>query len=86
MTDLILKEIKSFEFADHVDDAQVLIQKQSFGVFYMQARFFMKSGASINAVKTDALLKIKNKLQAEGIELASQSELAAQVVNKIGTE
>lgn len=86
VTDLILKEIKSFEFADHVDDAQVIILKQSFGVFYMQARFFMKSGASINAVKTDALLKIKNKLQAEGIEFASQAELAAQVVNKIATE
>lgn len=85
-TDLILKEIKDFDFADHSDDAQVIILKQSFGIFYMQARFFMQSGASLNVVKTDALMRIKSRLQEEGVELASQAELAAQVIQKIATE
>lgn len=86
VSDLILKEIKNFEFADHVDEAQVLIQKQSFGIFYLQARFFMKSGESINAVKTDAFMRLKNKLESEGVQLATQTELASQVVNKMGAE
>ncbi|MGV8915548.1 MAG: mechanosensitive ion channel family protein [Kaistella sp.] len=86
VSDLILQEIKSFDFADHADEAQVLIQKQSFGIFFLQARFFMKSGASINTVKTDALMRLKSKLEAEGIELATQAQLASQMVNQIGTE
>ena len=76
VSDLILKEIKSFDFADHLDEAQVLIQKQSFGIFFLQARFFMKQGASINTVKTDALMKLKSALESEGIQLATQTELA----------
>ncbi|MEC5157739.1 mechanosensitive ion channel family protein [Chryseobacterium sp. MP_3.2] len=86
VSDLILAEVKTFEFADHVEDTQVFIQKQSFGIFYMQVRFFMKSGASINKVKTDALMKLKSKLESEGITLATQADLASQVVNKVGAE
>lgn len=84
VSDLILNEIKTFDFADHVDEAQVFIQKQSFGVFYMQARFFMKSGSNINKVKTDALIKLKSKLENEGVQLATQADLTSQVVNKVG--
>lgn len=86
VSELILQEIRSFDFADHLDDAQVLIQKQSFGVFYMQARFFMKSGASIIKVKTDAFMRLKSRLEAEGIQLATQAELASHVVNQVGGE
>ena len=86
VSDLILSEIKTFDFADHVDDAQVFIQKQSFGIFYMQVRFFMKSGASINKVKTDALMRLKSKLESEGVQLATQADLAPQVMNKVGAE
>lgn len=86
VSNLILEEIKTFDFADHVGDAQVFIQKQSFGVFYMQVRFFMKSGASINKVKTDALMRLKSKLENEGVQLATQADLASQVVNKVGAE
>ena len=85
VSELILSEIKTFDFADHVDEAQVFIQKQSFGIFYMQARFFMKSGASINKVKTDALMRLKSKLESEGIQLATQADLASQMVNKVGS-
>ena len=86
VSNTILSEIKTFDFADHVDEAQVFIQKQSFGIFYMQIRFFMKNGESINKVKTDALIRLKSKLEAEGVQLATQAELASQVVNKVGTE
>lgn len=86
VSEIMLSEVKTFEFADHVDDAQVFIQKQSFGVFYMQVRFFMKSGESINKVKTDALMRIKRKLENEGIQFATQADLASQVVNGVSAE
>ncbi len=76
---VILDEIKSFESTDHIDEAQVIILKQSFGIFYLQARFFMKSGKNIMKVKSDALLKLKGKLEEEGIELASQTQINTSI-------
>ena len=78
-TQVILEEIKSFDFTDHIDDAQVIILKQSFGIFYLQARFFMKSGKNIMKVKSDALLQLKCKLEEEGIELATQMQIDTTV-------
>lgn len=78
-TKVILDEIKSFEFTDHIDEAQVIILKQSFGIFYLQARFFMKKGENIAKVKSDALLKLKNKLEESGIQLATQMQIDTTV-------
>lgn len=74
-TMVILEEIKKFNYADHLDEAQVIILKQSFGIFYLQARFFMKNGENLAAVKSDAILKLKNKLEKAGIELATQTQI-----------
>lgn len=78
-TNVILDEIKSFDFTDHIEDAQVIILKQSFGIFYLQARFFMKSGKNIVQVKSDSLLKLKSKLEEEGIQLATQMQIDTTV-------
>ena len=78
-TQVILDEVRSFDFTDHIDDAQVIILKQSFGIFYLQARFFMKSGENIMQVKSDALIKLKTKLEESGIELATQMQIDTSV-------
>ena len=78
-TQVILDEVRSFDFTDHIDDAQVIILKQSFGIFYLQARFFMKSGENIMQVKSDALIKLKAKLEEAGIELATQMQIDTSV-------
>lgn len=72
---VILETVKTFDFADHVDDAEVIILKQNFAVFFLEARFFMKSGENIMQVRSKALLLIKNELQNAGIELATQSHI-----------
>ncbi|QOW10766.1 mechanosensitive ion channel [Kaistella flava (ex Peng et al. 2021)] len=72
---VILDEIKSFDTTDHIEETQVIFLKQSFGVFYLQARFFMKSGKDIMKVKSDALIKLKTKLEESGIELATQAQI-----------
>lgn len=69
---VIIGEIKTFDFADHVDQAEVFVQKQNFGIFYLQIRFSMKVGENMNRVRSTTLLRLKKKLEDSNIELATQ--------------
>ena len=69
---VIIGEIKTFDFADHIDQAEVFVQKQNFGIFYLQIRFSMKVGENMNRVRSTTLLRLKKKLQDSNIELATQ--------------
>lgn len=74
---VIMQEIKTFEFTEEPDGAEVVVSKQVFGIFFLEARFFMRHGADIDIVRSEALIRIKKKLQANGIELATQAQLDA---------
>ena len=69
---VIIGEIKTFDFADHIDQAEVFVQKQNFGIFYLQIRFSMKEGENMNRVRSTTLLRLKKKLEDSNIELATQ--------------
>ena len=69
---VIIGEIKTFDFADHIDQAEVFVQKQNFGIFYLQIRFSMKVGENMNRVRSTTLLRLKKKLVDSNIELATQ--------------
>lgn len=71
-TKVILDEIKTFDFTDHVEQAEVIVQKQLFGIFYLQTRFSMKVGENMNKVRSVSLMRLKKKLEEAGIQLASQ--------------
>lgn len=70
--ELIIGEIKTFDFADHIDQAEVYVQKQNFGIFYLQIKFSMKVGENMNRVRSTTLLRLKKKLEDFNIELATQ--------------
>lgn len=70
--EVIIEEIKTFDFADHIDQAEVFVQKQIFGIFYLQIRFSMKVGENMNRVRSTTLLRLKKKLEDANIELATQ--------------
>lgn len=72
---VILDEIQTFDFADNTDSAEVIFLKQSFGIFYLEARFQMKAGEKISHVRSEALLRIKKKLDDNGIQLATQTQI-----------
>ena len=72
-TKVILEEIKTFDFTDHVEEAEVMVLKQSFGIFFLEARFSMKNGENITKIRSESLIRIKKKLNEAGIELATQS-------------
>lgn len=65
----VLDTINSLESADPAGNAEVVFQKQSLGIFYLEGRFQMVSGGNIAQAKSEALLKIKEKLDAEGISM-----------------
>ncbi|MGA9211588.1 mechanosensitive ion channel family protein [Kaistella sp.] len=73
--EIILDEIKSFDFTDHIEESQVITIKQSSDIVYFQARFFMKSGENVTKVRSEALLKLREKLNESAIELASQNSV-----------
>lgn len=70
----ILEEINGFEFVDHTDETQIIILKQSLGICYLQARFFIRSGYNIKKLKDDSLIQLKSKLEVTGIKLAIQNQ------------
>ena len=72
---VILDEIQTFDFADNKDAAEVIFLKQSLGIFYLEARFQMKTGEKIAHIRSEALLRIKKKLDDNGIQLATQTQI-----------
>ena len=72
-TKVILNEIKTFEFADHVEQAEVIVLKQNFGIFYLEARFSMKTGENMTRIRSEALMRLKKKLDESAIQLATQT-------------
>lgn len=72
---VILDEIHTFDFAENKDNAEVIFLKQSLGIFYLEARFQMKTGEKIAHVRSEALLRIKKKLDDNGIQLATKTQI-----------
>lgn len=72
---VIVDEIHTFDFAENKDNAEVIFLKQSLGIFYLEARFQMKTGEKIAHVRSEALLRIKKKLDDNGIQLATQTQI-----------
>ena len=70
---VISDEIKTFEFAENTTSPDVIFVKQNLGIFYLEARFQMKKGEKISLVRSEALLRIKKKLDENRIALATQT-------------
>jgi len=65
---VLLDEVKTFSFADDLDTAEVIFIHQKLGIYSLQAKFWMKKGENIASVKSEAIMKLKNRLDAEGIK------------------
>ncbi|WP_297986555.1 mechanosensitive ion channel domain-containing protein [uncultured Chryseobacterium sp.] len=65
---VLLDEIKTFDFAENLDTAEVVFVRQKLGVYSLQAKFWMKQGENISNVRSEAIVKLKNRLDAEGIK------------------
>lgn len=65
---VLLDEVKTFGFADDLDSAEVIFVRQKLGVYSLQVKFWMKKGENIGSVKSEAIMKLKNRLDDEGIK------------------
>ncbi len=65
---VLLDEVKTFSFADDLDSAEVIFVRQKLGVYSLQVKFWMKKGENIGSVKSEAIMKLKNRLDDEGIK------------------
>lgn len=69
--EVILDEVQQFDFADKTNLAQVLLLKQNLGIFTIEAQFWMKHGENITVVRSEALLRIKQRLDSEQISMVN---------------
>ncbi|EJL72428.1 mechanosensitive ion channel family protein [Chryseobacterium populi] len=72
----ILDSIKNLEQVDRADASEVIFTDLKQGVFNLQAKFWMKVGANIVQVKSDAFLKIKQRLDADNIQLVTPTSIS----------
>ena len=69
--EVILDEVKKFDFVDNLNSAQVVLLKQNLGIFTVEAQFWMKQGKNITLVRSEALLRIKQRLDDEKISMVN---------------
>ena len=69
--EVILDEVKKFDFVDNLNSAQVVLLKQNLGIFTVEAQFWMKQGKNITLIRSEALLRIKQRLDDEKISMVN---------------
>ncbi|KIC63176.1 mechanosensitive ion channel family protein [Chryseobacterium taiwanense] len=72
----ILEIVKSLENVDRLDSIEVIFTDLKQGVFNLQAKFWMKVGANMVQLKSEALLKIKQRFDADGIQLVTPTSIS----------
>jgi len=71
----VLDEIKHLENIDKTDTADVIFTNVKQGLFTMQVKFWLKIGADISKVKSDAIMKINERLAKEEINLVTPTNI-----------
>lgn len=69
--DVLLEEMRSCDFVINPDEADVILVNQKLGAYGLQARFNTAQGENITLAKSVILLKIKNRLEKEGIDTSA---------------
>ena len=64
---VLLDEVKKFDFVQEAEKSEVIFVRQKLGVYNLQVRFLMKSGENIANVRSEAIVKLKNRLDTEGV-------------------
>ena len=68
---VMVDELKNFELADQSKTPQVILLKQNLGIFTIEGQFWMHSGLNIQVTRSEALLRIKQRLDKENISMVN---------------
>ncbi|WBV54470.1 mechanosensitive ion channel family protein [Chryseobacterium gambrini] len=71
----MLDIIKNLENVDKLDTAEVIFTDLKQGVFNIQAKFWMKVGANMVQLKSEAYLRIKQRLDKDGVQLVTPTSI-----------
>lgn len=72
---VILDEIRSLEHIDKSDATDVVFTNVKQGVFTMQIKFWLEIGGNFTNVKSEAIMKINERLVKENIELVTPTSI-----------
>ncbi|MDH6250949.1 small conductance mechanosensitive channel [Chryseobacterium sp. H1D6B] len=82
----ILEVIKNLEHVDRTDTAEVIFTTLKQGSFNLQAKFWMEIGSNLAQVKSNALLKIKQRLDNDHIQLVTPTSINITNTENLPTE
>lgn len=66
--EVLLDEIHTLNFIEDPDSAEVVFVRQKLGIYSLQAKFWMKQGENFLNSRSEAIVKLKQRLDAEGIK------------------
>lgn len=71
----ILEVIMGLENIDKIDTSEVILTDLKQGIFTLQAKFWVAVGANMLILKSEAYLKIKKRLDTDGIHLVTPTSI-----------
>ncbi|WP_407402428.1 mechanosensitive ion channel family protein [Chryseobacterium sp.] len=72
----IFDVIKNLEHVDKLETADVILTSLKQGVFTIQAKFWIESGSNMFRIKSEALQKIKQRLDKDQIPLVTPTSIS----------
>ncbi|WP_417431201.1 mechanosensitive ion channel family protein [Halpernia sp.] len=79
--ELLHDEVSKIEGAERIDETQIIVVKQSLGVYYLEVRFWMKNGENFLKVRSAAYVQLKSKLDEEGISMVNPLQNMTSSIN-----
>lgn len=74
--DAILDEIRNLHHVDKADAADVIITNVKQGVFTLQVKFWLEIGSDFGRLKSEAIIKINDRLMTEKISLVTPTSIS----------
>ncbi len=68
---IIKDEIAKIEGVNNSETSQVVVSKQSLGIYYLEVRFWLQQGSNLASVQSNAYIQIKKRLDSEGIKTSN---------------
>lgn len=72
----VLDEIKSLDHVDKTDSVNVIFTSAKQGMFTMQVNFWLEIGADFGQLKSQAIMRINERLSKEGINLVTPTSIS----------
>ncbi|WP_409516744.1 mechanosensitive ion channel family protein [Epilithonimonas sp.] len=72
----VLEEIKTLNHIDKAENADVIFTNAKQGLFTMQVKFWVEVGFDFGKLRSEAIVKINDRLSQEGISLVTPTNIS----------